>query len=324
MTVPSRERAALRRRGGVRVRAADRPEANGTTATGSRGPRLKHRSITPPSGRQSRPFIREGRQGNHNEALRILWIDDDKVLSGLQSKYLEDRGGCHVECVADGAEGLDIAGRSQLDVIILEWHLPELPSGQILSRLRTEGIRTPVIVFTKHGSEGVAFSSAKLGAAAYLAKPAEPTVLLEAARRVTQPKRAVRHFTSSNCDFIAQAIVSATEAADDPRTFEMWGRTPGVTVDTLHRACELLELDGRDVLRFTRLLRAVLLIESQNLKFAEVLDVAATKTLKRLLARAGLPAEPVPSTVNVGWFLRTQTLIAHGELLRRIPALLGR
>jgi hypothetical protein len=130
-------------------------------------------------------------------------------------------------------------------------------------------------------------------------------------------------FVSATCDRLARAIDSVIDLGEDPRTFEMWARVPNVTEDALHRWCKLLQLDGRDVLTFARILRAVVLVESQGVGFAEILDVADPKTLRRMLPRAGFSPDRAPSSVRLSEFLAQQTLLTHVGLLNRVVALVS-
>ena len=119
---------------------------------------------------------------------------------------------------------------------------------------------------------------------------------------------------------LAQAIVGGVSLKEDPRTFAHWAKVPGVTEDSLHRLCELLNLDGRTLLAFTRLLRAVTLVENHGVMLAESLDVSDPKTLARLLSKAGFADGRNPYTVT--GFVARQTLLPHGALTRAVAALL--
>jgi CheY-like chemotaxis protein len=242
---------------------------------------------------------------------------------------------CRVEVVSSGSAGLDRARQAIDDVIILDWKLPDVTGGAVLEQMRRERLDVPVVVLTAHENEDAAFLSAVLGAAAYLKKPIRGAVLLAklehvATGRITREVPTTHEseqgadrpgaFVSPSIQRLAQAIVAGVSLSEDPRTFGEWARVPGVTEDSLHRVCELLRLKGRAVLAFTRLLRAVTLVERHGATLAEVLEIAEPRTLARLLAKAGFGEGGAPRT-TIG-FLAEQKLLRHEALTRAVSALL--
>ena len=70
-----------------------------------------------------------------------------------------------------GAEGLQIALQRSFDLIILDIMLPGMNGFEILSRLRQNGNRTPVIVLTARNAEEEVVQGLKRGADDYITKP---------------------------------------------------------------------------------------------------------------------------------------------------------
>src|SRR5690242_14476279 len=100
----------------------------------------------------------------------LLVIEDDPLIGRSLRKGLVEAG--H-DCVwaKEGERGLELASGSQFDVIILDLMLPGRPGMEVLGELRSQGIRTPVIILTALGSVEERVSGLNAGADDYMVKP---------------------------------------------------------------------------------------------------------------------------------------------------------
>ncbi len=109
--------------------------------------------------------------------MRILIIEDDPEISGYVSKSLEQHG--HVaEVMADGIDGLSEAVSGNYDAIVLDRMLPRLDGISVLKAIRSEGVKTPVIILSALGELDYRIEGLKAGADDYLAKPFAVSELL--------------------------------------------------------------------------------------------------------------------------------------------------
>ncbi len=100
----------------------------------------------------------------------ILVIDDEKnIRTGLQAALELD--GYDVILAADGAEGLDIALHSDVDLVITDLRMPGVSGEEVLRRVTTESPGIPVIVLTGHGTVENAVEAMRSGAYDFLTKP---------------------------------------------------------------------------------------------------------------------------------------------------------
>ena len=100
----------------------------------------------------------------------ILVIDDEKnIRTGLQTALEMD--GYEVVLAADGAEGLDIALHSDIDLVITDLRMPGVSGEEVLRRVTTETPGIPVIVLTGHGTVENAVEAMRSGAYDFLTKP---------------------------------------------------------------------------------------------------------------------------------------------------------
>jgi two-component system alkaline phosphatase synthesis response regulator PhoP len=100
----------------------------------------------------------------------ILVIEDEPTLSRLLSYNLTQEG-YRVHTIDNGSEGLQEALDKPYDLIVLDLMLPGLNGFELLSKLRQQGNRTPVIILTARNAENDIVQGLKLGADDYITKP---------------------------------------------------------------------------------------------------------------------------------------------------------
>ncbi|MDR1606508.1 MAG: response regulator transcription factor [Streptococcaceae bacterium] len=101
--------------------------------------------------------------------IKILLVEDDLSLSNSVYDFLENFA--DVVQVFDGEEGLFEAQSNIYDMILLDLMLPEKNGFELLSELRAEGIKTPVLIMTAKESLDDKMHGFDIGADDYLTKP---------------------------------------------------------------------------------------------------------------------------------------------------------
>lgn len=117
--------------------------------------------------------------------MNLLVVEDDPVLGKALQRGLNEAGH-QCEWVRNGRKGLEEARSQRFDAVVLDLMLPDLDGVEIMKSLRTEGIRTPVLMLTAMGSVEDRVKGLKAGADDYLVKPfafPELTARLEAIGR---------------------------------------------------------------------------------------------------------------------------------------------
>lgn len=109
--------------------------------------------------------------------MKILLIEDEvKVVQSLKKGLNEHH--IEVDFAYDGATGCLFAERNDYDVIISDIIVPGLNGFDIVKRLRSKGLRTPVLLLTAMGDTDDKVAGLEAGADDYLVKPFEFRELL--------------------------------------------------------------------------------------------------------------------------------------------------
>jgi len=102
--------------------------------------------------------------------MRILLVEDDKGIIRFVKKGLLEHS-FSVDVATNGEEGVDSALHRQYDLIVLDILLPKLDGKEVLKKIRSMDIQTPVIFLTAKNSEADIVHGLNLGADDYLTKP---------------------------------------------------------------------------------------------------------------------------------------------------------
>jgi len=120
----------------------------------------------------------------------ILVIDDEKnIREGLKAALELD--GYNVELAADGAAGLEIALKSEVDLVITDLKMPGVTGEEVLRRVTSETPGIPVIVLTGHGTVESAVDAMRAGAYDFLTKPLNLDRLSLVVKRALQNRELV-------------------------------------------------------------------------------------------------------------------------------------
>jgi len=159
---------------------------------------------------------------------RVLLIEDDADLAGLLDRVLADEGYA-VTRAGDGHTGLHLALTRAFDAMIVDRGLPAVEGLDLIARLRSRGVSTPILVLSALSSTEDRVSGLDAGAEDYLAKPFELTELLARLRALLR-----RHL-----DHAGQLAVPGGSLDLTVRTVR---RADGGTVELSEREAALLAL----------------------------------------------------------------------------------
>ncbi len=101
---------------------------------------------------------------------KVLIIEDDRLVADMVRDLLVSEHHS-VECVYDGADGLQLLQSPSFDLVILDIGLPSIGGMDICKTLRARGDTTPILMLTGRDTVDEIESGLNSGADDYLTKP---------------------------------------------------------------------------------------------------------------------------------------------------------
>ncbi|MEZ9396890.1 response regulator transcription factor [Vibrio splendidus] len=104
------------------------------------------------------------------ERSRILVVEDNIELQGIIADFLEVKEAV-TDFASDGEQGFKLAMKNDFDAIILDIMLPKLDGIQVASKLRQNGITTPILMLTALNGQEDLLSGFDSGVDDFVTKP---------------------------------------------------------------------------------------------------------------------------------------------------------
>jgi CheY-like chemotaxis protein len=270
---------------------------------------------------------------------QILLVDDDRDTLTTFSHFLRSSG-YEVFSTASGLQAIQVLQSRSFDLVLADLRLPDISGLDVLGRIRSRGNTTPFIIVTGFVSAEDAISALRLQATDFLEKPVFEQDLLKSVAHALRkhdthgatvdtfvnklrPTDATSRIEMHAAARFAHAVMPALNSPTDLRTVADWAHSIGASASALRNWCRVARMSPRRALVFTRMLRAVLLLEGGRQKIENVLDVVDWRTLRNLLRligfddRNGLPAD-------IHDFIARQTVVRDPDLIEQIVQRLPR
>lgn len=173
----------------------------------------------------SRIFVRARRStwsvipilGGGETLSRVLLVEDERKLADAISEGLTQCG-YEVVCASNGEAGLKQLHSQPFQLVLLDVMLPRASGIQVLSELRRDGFRMPVLILTSKGSVDDRVRGLDAGADDYLVKPfAFPELLarLRALYRRANPESAtILEFADLRMDTRGRTVMRGTTSLE--------------------------------------------------------------------------------------------------------------
>jgi two-component system, OmpR family, copper resistance phosphate regulon response regulator CusR len=110
--------------------------------------------------------------------MKVLIVEDEIGIANFLRQGLEEES-YEVEVANDGQIGLDLALKSNFDILLLDWMLPNFTGLEICQAFRKTNTDTPIIFLTAKDTLDDTIAALKSGANDYIKKPFHFEELLE-------------------------------------------------------------------------------------------------------------------------------------------------
>ncbi len=104
--------------------------------------------------------------------MRALVIDDSRAMRMMVKKILKQLSVESLEA-ANGLEGLERLKNSELDFVLVDWHMPEMDGCEFVRAMRSQSEFSglPILMVTSEGDADKVAEALEAGANEYIIKP---------------------------------------------------------------------------------------------------------------------------------------------------------
>ena len=113
--------------------------------------------------------------------MRLLIAEDERDLAEALT-FLFQKNQFTVDAVYNGTDAYEYASSGEYDAIVLDVMMPGMNGIEVLTRLRRNNIRTPIMMLTAKAQKDDRIEGFDAGADDYLPKPFEPDELISRVR----------------------------------------------------------------------------------------------------------------------------------------------
>ncbi|MEQ9400726.1 MAG: response regulator [Longimicrobiales bacterium] len=137
-------------------------------------------------------FVSELLNGAHpRRRSKALIVDDDPDVARTAQRVFA-RHGYEVTTAGTVAEALDLSRRTNFDVVVLDYHLPDGPCEELLDRFGAPADATVTLVITGDDDPSLPVRLLDRGADGYVRKPFDADFLVELARKSQRERSLLR------------------------------------------------------------------------------------------------------------------------------------
>jgi two-component system, OmpR family, response regulator len=222
------------------------------------------------------------------DTMRILVVEDDKKIASFVVKGLKQSGYAVDHC-GDGEEALVLAETTAYDAAVVDIMLPKLDGLSLIQRLRTQGVKTPMIILSAKAAVDDRVKGLQAGSDDYLTKP----------------------FAFSELLARVQALIRRATQAAEPTRLTVGNLTLDLLTREAARAGEKIELQPREFALLEYLMRNAGRTVTKTMILEHIFDYSfdpQTNVVDVLVHRLRSKIDPEKTRLNtlrgVGYVLR--------------------
>jgi diguanylate cyclase (GGDEF)-like protein len=223
--------------------------------------------------------------------MRVLLIEDDEIVTQVLVKAFAERH-YTVDVATDGQTGWELADACTYDLILLDVMLPKLNGISLCRQLRSQGLRTPILLLTAQDTITNKVMGLDAGADDYVTKPFEVDELLARMRAL------LRRGNSA-----LPTILKWEKLYLNPSTCEVvYGDRPLHLTPKEYSLLELFLRNSQRVFSRSAILDHIWSFEEVP---GEETVTAHIKGLRMKLKTAGLAKDPIETVYGIGYRLKS-------------------
>lgn len=146
--------------------------------------------------------------------IRVLVADDHTIVRDGLVALINGSGDCQVVGqAADGISTVDLALKTQPDVVVVDISMPKLNGIEVVRRLTKELENTRILVLTMHAEEEYVMHVVRAGASGFLLKDSASAEMLAAVRALAGGRG---YFGTHASKVLAQQVQKPHAPLEDP------------------------------------------------------------------------------------------------------------
>ena len=106
----------------------------------------------------------------------VLIVDDDEAVRTTLYKVIRSNG-LDAEMASGGEQALNLISKTHYDLILLDVNMPGMDGFTLVQKLRSRGIKTPIIIVSGRKEDFDTLYGLDIGADDYITKPFNPVTL---------------------------------------------------------------------------------------------------------------------------------------------------
>lgn len=111
--------------------------------------------------------------------MKILLVDDSRTIRNIQKNTLKTLGHEDVLEAADGLEALASLGQNKVDLMLVDWNMPNMDGISLIRKVRETDKTIPIIMVTTEAEKSRVIEAVKAGVNNYVVKPFTAETLSE-------------------------------------------------------------------------------------------------------------------------------------------------
>ncbi len=109
--------------------------------------------------------------------MKILLVDDSKTMRNIQKSILVQLGHTDIVEASDGLDALSKVGAFSIDLMMVDWNMPNMDGLTFVKQYRAKGGAAPIIMVTTEAEKSRVVEAIKAGVNNYVIKPFTPDIL---------------------------------------------------------------------------------------------------------------------------------------------------